>query len=85
MERTTRQVHSNVNCELLCLDSLFMVFSDDLWLLIVSIPVHRSMSSPTEPFSAQARPKQALHVTSILRNFFKSVAIPPIRKSFRAL
>ena len=33
----------------------------DLWL-----PVHRSMLSPTEPFSAQAHPKQALHVTSII-------------------
>ena len=30
-----------------------------------STPVHRSMSGPTEPFSAQARSKQALHVSSI--------------------
>ena len=46
------------------LDSLSMVCHDDLRLLIVSTPVHRSISSPTEPFAAQARPKQAMHVTS---------------------
>ena len=39
-----------------------MVFRDDL---LVSIPVDRSISSPIEPFSAQAHPKQDMHVTSV--------------------
>ena len=58
VKRIIRFVHSNYDCR--------------TWIhcpwrsTAFSTPVHRSTSILTEPFSAQARPKQAMHVTSII-------------------
>ena len=68
-----QRYHMADNCQenlamtvVVCLDHLVSVVFTIYGFLSLSTPVHRSMSSPIEPFSAQARSKQALHVFSII-------------------